>query len=189
MFLAGLLRDPIHTGAIAPSGRALANAMAAAVDPSAAGIVVELGGGTGSITRALLDRGVAPRRLVSVEFNPLFAAELRKRFPRISVLEGDAAELNALLDRHGFGAVSAVVSGLPLLNMRTETRQAILRESLSRLMGRGPFLQFTYGLKSPFGPLDPGVRAWRMQRVWRNIPPAAIWRVEAVEPAQRKRAA
>lgn len=186
MFLAGLLRDPIHTGAVAPSGRPLANAMAAEVDPAAAGIVVELGGGTGSITKALLARGIAPHRLVSVEYNPMFAARLRERFPRITVLEGDAAELGKLLDANGYGAVSAVVSGLPLLNMKPPVRQEIVRQSLNRLMGRGPLVQFTYGLGSPFGPLDEGVDARPVRRIWRNLPPARVWRVEAQR--QRSRA-
>ena len=58
---------PRSVGAIAPSGRQLARAMAAQVDPALPGSVVELGPGTGVITRALIERAAwrAGRSLVT----------------------------------------------------------------------------------------------------------------------------
>ena len=84
---------PRSVGAIAPSGRQLARAMAAQVDPALPGSVVELGPGTGVITRALIERGIAEERLILIEFNRDFAVLLRKRFPKARVLEGDAFAL------------------------------------------------------------------------------------------------
>ena len=57
-FLRRFLGDPKRTGAVAPSGPFLAREMARAVDPAAPGLIVELGPGTGPVTKALLARGV-----------------------------------------------------------------------------------------------------------------------------------
>src|SRR5205807_717872 len=89
-FLKSLTSMPRFTGAVAPSGRALARTMAGALQPHLDGLIVELGPGTGPVTRALLDRGVDRTRLVLVEYNPDFCALLKTRFPGARVLEGDA---------------------------------------------------------------------------------------------------
>ena len=87
---------PRSIGAIAPSGPMLAARMAALVPPGP-GLVVELGPGTGSVTRALLRSGIDPQDLILVEYAPEFCRALRRRFPRLQVLEGDAARLGELL--------------------------------------------------------------------------------------------
>src|SRR5262245_11509351 len=69
-FIRSWIEKPISMGAVTPSGRALARAMARYVDPDVPGPVVELGSGTGAVTQALVDKGIDPARLVLVEFNP-----------------------------------------------------------------------------------------------------------------------
>lgn len=69
-FLRAWLGAPLRTGAQLPSSRRLARAMAIAVDPALAGKIVELGPGTGAVTRALIERGVDPARLVMCFFGP-----------------------------------------------------------------------------------------------------------------------
>ena len=64
-FLAAWFRNPRQAGALLPSGSRLAQAMAAQVDLGR-GLVVELGVGTGAITRALIARGVTPEQLILV---------------------------------------------------------------------------------------------------------------------------
>ena len=68
-FLKTLVASPRLTGAVAPSGRALARAMAAAAGSPSQGLIVELGPGTGPVTQALIEAGVAPERLVLVEYD------------------------------------------------------------------------------------------------------------------------
>ena len=77
-FIRSWLENPKLAGAIAPSGRFLARAMAYCVDPALAGPIVELGPGTGPVTQALLARGVAPERLVLVEYEPDFCGLLAR---------------------------------------------------------------------------------------------------------------
>jgi phosphatidylethanolamine/phosphatidyl-N-methylethanolamine N-methyltransferase len=80
-FIRSWLEKPLSTGAVTPSGRVLARTMARCVDIAIPGPVIELGPGTGPVTEALVARGVAPRRLVLVEFNPTFCRLLRVRYP------------------------------------------------------------------------------------------------------------
>ena len=79
-FLKTLVAAPRLTGAVAPSGRALARAMAAAIGSPSQGLVVELGPGTGPVTQALIETRVAPERLVLVEYDPGFCRMLEARF-------------------------------------------------------------------------------------------------------------
>ena len=132
LFLRELVTQPGTVGAICASSPRLAARMAAWVDTAAPGVVVELGGGTGVITAALLARGVAPERLVVIEQSAALAAHLRRRFPHIHVVHGDAAELARLAAgadwpcRGADGAplpVQCIVSGLPLLSIPLPVRQ------------------------------------------------------------------
>ena len=81
-----------------PSGKALARTMAAYVDPSMPGPIIELGPGTGPVTEALVAQGIDPARLVLVEFDPTFCRLLRERYPTATVVQGDAYSLRRLLD-------------------------------------------------------------------------------------------
>jgi phosphatidylethanolamine/phosphatidyl-N-methylethanolamine N-methyltransferase len=66
-FMWQCLRNPFRIGAVAPSSRALAMAMAGQVLRRHSGTIVEFGPGTGAITAALLDLGIARERLYLVE--------------------------------------------------------------------------------------------------------------------------
>ena len=85
-FLKTLVAAPRLTGAVAPSGRALARAMAAAIGSPSQGLVVELGPGTGPVTQSLIETGVPPERLVLVEYDPGFCRLLKRRFAPASAL-------------------------------------------------------------------------------------------------------
>src|SRR5579863_883860 len=80
-FLRRFLDDPKRTGAVAPSSPFLAREMARAVDPQTPGLIVELGPGTGPVTKALIARGVRRENLLLVEFDPYFCNLLTERFP------------------------------------------------------------------------------------------------------------
>ncbi|HZT50594.1 MAG TPA: rRNA adenine N-6-methyltransferase family protein, partial [Stellaceae bacterium] len=153
LFLTRWIKAPHLVGAIAPSSRGLAQAMARQIDPLATGAVVELGGGTGSITRALLERGLAPDRLVVVERDRTLAALLRSRFPGVRVLHGDAAGLVALLRPYAIEGAAAIVSSLPLLSLPKLMRRRIVEQSFALLGDHGTFVQYTYGVASPLAVL------------------------------------
>lgn len=173
------LRHPLRTAAVLPSGEALAAAITAGIDPTSAP-VIELGPGTGVFTRALLARGVPEDRIALVELGAEFVEPLRRQFPRATLVREDASRLGAL-QFFGGEPAGAVVSGLPLLAMPPNTVRRVLDESFARLRADGAFLQFTYGFRCPVPPevLDRlGLRASRVGVALRNVPPAAVYRIE-----------
>lgn len=178
-FLRQWIRRPGEIGALLPSGRALTGAIAEEIDVSAPGTVVELGPGTGRVTRALLAAGLPAERLIAVERNEAFCTLLRERFPDVRIVCGEAQSLQSLLQQSGAGPVGAVVSSLPLLSMPDRVRRQILAEIFATLAGDGVLIQYTYGLAPPV-PADLrtalGVVGRRTARILANIPPAAIWR-------------
>jgi len=96
------LRNPIAVAELAPTSRWVAEAVSAKLELNRPGAVIELGAGTGSLTRGLLTAGCPPERLVAIELDAEFAALLRRRFPRVSVIAGVSAapaagQLNRLM--------------------------------------------------------------------------------------------
>ncbi|MHB1541573.1 MAG: class I SAM-dependent methyltransferase [Steroidobacteraceae bacterium] len=186
-FLRAGLRDPRRVSAVAPSGRALARLMTSEI-VAGNGPVIELGPGTGAITRALLDRGVPERHLALIELDPQLAVMLRSRFPAARVLAIDAGRLRRV-DPFDGCAAGSVVSGLPLLSLRDREIMSILSGAFRRLRYGGAFYQFTYGLRCPVPRRilkRLGLRAQRMGWVVSNIPPAAVYRIE--RPVRRSAA-
>ena len=179
-FFKAWFENPLRTGAVSPSGRFLARMMARYVDPESAGPIIELGPGTGPVTQALLQRGVAPERLVLVDYDPAFCRLLSRRFPRCRVVQGDAYDLPRTLADIAGGSVAAVVSSLPLLTCAEPRRLELLQQAFSLMAPEGSFIQFTYGMVSPVplrnregAPHDFAAEA--SPPVWLNLPPARVW--------------
>jgi phosphatidylethanolamine/phosphatidyl-N-methylethanolamine N-methyltransferase len=173
-FLLNWIESPLKTGSVIPSSKELASKMAASLDLSQDGLVIELGPGTGPVTQALLDRGLDPARLVLVEYSSDFVKLLRERFPGVTVIQGDAYGLDKTLEAYIGKPIIGIVSSLPLLTRPEVERSKLLDIALAMLMPGTPFVQFTYSNTSPV-PLDGRFEAKMSRRVWRNIPPARVW--------------
>lgn len=173
-FLARLIARPKHTGAVAPSGPGLTKAMAAQVDPSGAAPILEFGPGTGVVTEALIAHGIAPGRITAIEYDAEFAARVRERCPGVSVIQGDAFDLDKTLGARAKDTFAAAVSSLPLVNFPVETREAFLAGVFKRLAPGAPFVQFSYRLKPPVA-APSGVTLKRAAVIWLNVPPARVW--------------
>jgi phosphatidylethanolamine/phosphatidyl-N-methylethanolamine N-methyltransferase len=173
-FLKSLVAAPRLTGAIAPSGRALARAMAAAIGAPPRGLVVELGPGTGPVTRSLIDAGVAPERLVLVEYHGAFCGLLEARFAPAVIVQGDAYDLPRTLASFAGQPIAAVVSSLPLLNQPPRRREKLIDDAFALMGPSGIFVQFTYGLLSPI-PRGRRYSAVRSRPIMLNLPPAFVW--------------
>jgi phosphatidylethanolamine/phosphatidyl-N-methylethanolamine N-methyltransferase len=174
-FIRSWIDKPLRTGAVMPSSKALARAMARGVDPQAPGPVIELGPGTGPVTAALVERGIDPSRLVLVEFNPDFCRLLRTRYPTATVIQGDAYRLRRLLESTLKEPAAAIVSGLPLLTKPLRTRLRLLADAVAVMKPGAPLVQFTYGVVPPIPKTLTGVSAEPSSLVWMNIPPARVW--------------
>ena len=177
-FLGALVKEPLSVGALAPSGRRLAGHMVADIAPGSR--VIELGAGTGALTRAILDRGVAARDLVVIERNEAFAGMLRKKFPAVAVITGNALALS----RHAGalpGPADFVVSGLPLLLFSPGRKLRLLSQVFSVLTEDGAFHQFTYGGRCPVERAvlrRLGLDATLLRFTPINVPPAFVYRLQ-----------
>ena len=177
-FLKNWLDKPLMTGAVAPSSPQLARLMASKVDPETPGYVVELGPGTGVVTHALIDRGIDPERIVSIEYNGDFCKLLRQRFPRVHFVHGDAYHMRHAISGvvgRGDRPLAAVVSSLPLFTRPLPERQRLLDECFEMLQPGAPFIQFSYALVPP---VPHGAGRFEIERtgwVMRNLPPARVW--------------
>lgn len=170
-FLAAWADDPRRVGAIAPSSPKLAAAMASFVENSNR-LVVELGAGTGPVTRALLEQGIDPERLVAVEHSGRLAKRLQEQFPKVKIVQGDAGEMRNFLGDH-VGKVGAVVSSLPLRSLPAQTVTKIVREIEHVLAPDGLVIQFTYDPRVGRR-FDEAFERIEQRWVWNNLPPARV---------------
>ena len=178
LFLRRWLANPLRMGAIAPSGPALAGAMArvARMNDRGGGRVVELGPGTGAVTRALIRSGIAEERLVLVERDRHLHAWLEDQFPRANVLLSDARRLDEILPAGEAGHISTAVSSLPLTSLPRNERDELVRVAFRVLCDDGSLVQYSYGLPSPLPCDSLGLTAQRVAFAAANLPPATVWR-------------
>jgi len=177
-FFRNWLADPLMAGAIAPSGPSLAALMTSEIS-AVTGPVPELGPGRGAFTQALLEKGIAPRKLTLIESGEDFAALLESRFPGVRVIHMGAGQLprTRLFEDACLGAV---ISGLSLLSMPPRKVMMILAGAIGWLRPGGAFFQFIYGPRCPVPHpiLDRlGLKAKCIGRTFHNMPPAAVYRI------------
>ena len=174
-FFKGWIDRPKTVGSIVPTSSITARKMASVVNPASGLPVLEVGPGTGVITRAILARGVKPENLYALEYSPEFVRHLRRLYPGVNVIEGDAFNLSAALgDRSGM-IFDSVISGVPLLNFPVPQRIAYVESLLDRIPTGRPIVQLTYG---PLSPIPPGRGDYHVEHfhfVVRNIPPTQLW--------------
>ncbi|MEO8957320.1 MAG: hypothetical protein ABI304_00120 [Rudaea sp.] len=174
------LKNPLAVAAFSPSGRQLARQMIAEL-PHGVRRVIELGGGTGVFTRALIGHGILPADLLVLELNEALYRHLQVRFRGSHVVCGDARKLHELATSDGFlaaGPADAVISGLGLLSMPRRLQAEILEAGFSTLTPEGRFIQFTYGPKSPVSRellAELGLSVRRGGFAWWNMPPATVY--------------
>lgn len=174
VFLGLWLQKPLRIAAANPSGARLADAIAHYVELERPGPVLELGAGTGSLTRGLLRGGCPADRMISIEREPRLVEILRRKFPGVTVIAGDATRIGQYLTGR-VERLSTVVSSLPIKWFSLEAQRAVLEPCLELLGSDGRFLQVTNAFCSPL-PMDRlGVAGQEISRIWLNLLPAQIW--------------
>lgn len=174
-FFRGWLDKPKAVGSIVPTSSVTSKRMASVINPHSGLPVLELGPGTGVITRAILNQGVRPQDLYLIEYSRDFVDHLRSNFPGVNVIHGDAFDLDKTLGAARDLEFDAVVSGVPLLNFPVARRIAYVEGILDRLPPGRPIVQLTYG---PFSPVPPGRGNYTVRHfdfIFRNIPPTQLW--------------
>jgi phosphatidylethanolamine/phosphatidyl-N-methylethanolamine N-methyltransferase len=182
-FIKGWMDGPKAVGALLPTSGITARRMASVVNPSSGLPVLELGPGTGVITRAILKRGIPAEKLYSIEYSEDFVTHLREEFPAVRVIQGDAFNLDVTLGTDKDLRFDSVISAVPLLNFPTPQRIAFINDLLCRMPAGRPIIQITYGPLPPVPAQRGNYVVKHYDFVVRNFPPAQLWIYKRPMPA------
>ncbi len=178
LFLRRWLANPLKVGALLPSSPFLGRLVAKNVRMNPDEYVVELGAGTGTVTKTLLKSGIPASRLFVVEIDSDLCGFLRRELPQAQIIQGDATKLQDLLPADAMGRIRTVVSGIPMLPMPVELQRQMLDSWFSVIAPGGKILQYTYSLASPIPEAKHGLKGKRCGIEMRNVPPAWVWSYE-----------
>jgi phosphatidylethanolamine/phosphatidyl-N-methylethanolamine N-methyltransferase len=146
LFLGKFLRHGTAIASLAPSSPWLSRTTVRNVDWERARVLVELGAGTGPITRVLAEKARPDCRVVVLERDPDFARLLHERFGPLAnfdVIEGDVRNLTEILTQRGIGQVDYVISGLPVPSFPKDLQRDLFRVVKQILAPEGTFNQIT----------------------------------------------
>jgi phosphatidylethanolamine/phosphatidyl-N-methylethanolamine N-methyltransferase len=174
-FIRTFAAHPKKLGAIVPTSRALARLMVELAQPDPGAFTLETGAGTGVVTEALIEAGIRPERIVSIEYEDGFYRRLKERFPRVNVIRGDALRLGQTLGAFADVKFSAALSGLPLLNLPKASRAPYLEGLLDRLVPGGVVAQLSYSFTPPQETIPGRLAVEKSKWVTFNLPPGRVW--------------
>ncbi len=179
-FLQAFLKNPLKVGAVAPSSPELAAEMLQGIRPDEKNIVLELGVGTGAITKYL--QKVIPNResYLGIEIDAELVKTLGAEFDDFNIICGNAAEAYSIHQRSGLGKVRYLVCCLPFVSLPKEVSESVLLE-IEKFMHEGCELrifQYAHGYYLP-----PAIRLREFLRnrygkskrsplILKNVPPA-----------------
>jgi len=172
-FYKELIKQFKNVGALAPSGPALAKAMARALPRPFVGTLIELGPGTGAITKGLLRKGIRPDQIIAIEQSEQFVKIMKSNYADVCILQGTAENLSTLIAPLN-KTIDAIISSLPLLNFSKEKVSALLDEIDKVLEPNGYYIQFTYGKKTSPILNKQNYKLIKSTRIFANLPPARV---------------
>lgn len=166
-------------GTVVPCSRNSAKKMTRPVNFEAAQTIVELGAGTGAITKEILRRMKPDARLIAFETNKKFCKSLeRLNDPRLTVIHDSAEHLRTYLDRFGIANADYIISTLPLALFHDSLKEGVFRAIHDTLDPRGRYVQIQYSLIS-WNELKRSFPAVRLDFTPFNFPPAFFYICEA----------
>ena len=181
-FFKQFIASPAKTGSVAPSSKALADAVVRMARVNEADTVVEFGPGSGAITGSIIESLTPDATFFAMEINADFVAIMRKRFPEVTVHHDSATNTRQFLEAVGASSCDSIVSGLPWTFFSEELQDELLSTILDVLRPGGVFSTYMY-LHSPVAPAGRRFVSKLKSRfghvenspvVWRNLPPAIV---------------
>jgi len=175
-FLRGFLKNPKEVGSVIPSSRFLTRRVLQCGDAASARVIIELGPGTGVLTREILELMPAEGKLIAVELLPEFVELLGRAYPdpRLTLYNGSSADLEKALAEAGEEQADLVVSGIPFSTMERGEGRRTLEASKRVLAPGGRFVAYQFRsavrrMAEPvFGPAETRSGFW-------NLPPMRIY--------------
>jgi phospholipid N-methyltransferase len=146
-FLKAFLKNPLRTGSIIQSSPILADKMLEKIDFRNVKCIVELGSGSGVITKKILKKMRKDCVLLCFEIEPALAEKLRNiEDPRLIIINDCAEKIDIYLKKYGFQKADCIVSGLPLASLPPKISRSILKTIYAYLPAGGQYIQFQYSL-------------------------------------------
>lgn len=185
-FLQAFIKNPLKVGAIAPSSPELARRMLDGIEPSEDSVILELGVGTGALTKFISEIVPNDRCYLGIELDPNLAGRLEREFPNLKIVCGDACSATTIHSESGLGKVGYVISSLPFVSLPSKVNEQIFLE-VEKLMETGCMFrtfQYAHGYYLPAAlRLREFMRdrygfSERSKLVVKNVPPAytLTWR-------------
>ena len=170
-----LIKSIRTSGTVTPSSKALIKTLLASIDFESARCIIELGPGTGCVTKSILQRMHSDCVLICFEVNSDFIGSLEAlEDSRLRVVNACASSIRNVLDDLSIKEVDHIVSSLPLTLIDNDVVANILESARSNLREGGRFLQFQYSL-SNYSELKPIFKTVKLDFTLRNMPPAFIY--------------
>jgi phospholipid N-methyltransferase len=146
-FLKAFLKNPLRTGSIVQSSPILADKMLEKIDFQNARCIVELGSGSGVITKKILKKMQQNCVLLCFEIEKTLADKLKNlRDPRLIIINDCAEKIDIYLKKNGFQKADCIISSLPLASLPSRTSRNILKNIYAYLPSGGHYIQFQYSL-------------------------------------------
>jgi phospholipid N-methyltransferase len=179
-FLQAFLKNPLKVGSIAPSSPELAQQMVEGIRPTNESVVLELGVGTGAITKFLQE--IVPYResYLGIEIDKTLVKLLKGNFPALKIVRGNACDAFSIYQKTGFGKVGYIICCLPFVSLPNDVGDKILLE-IDKFMEQGCVfrtLQYAHGYYFPSAiklrehMRDRYGKARKSPLVVKNVPPA-----------------
>lgn len=175
-FFREFVHAPTLVGSVCPSSRALSSAMAGRIPFEKEGLIIDLGAGSGAMSRQLLQVGITPDRIFALEISTGFAESFGRNCPGVSLCIGDACELGGLLDQYAPGRrVCGIVSSLPFRVLPAVKAERIVEEIRRVLVVHKALLvQYSYAWWMHYPLRKFGFSPCSAKLVINNIPPARV---------------
>jgi len=179
-FLQAFLKNPGTVGSITPSSPELARRMVAGLRPDENNVVMELGVGTGAITKFL--QGIVPddKSYLGVELDRDLVRILKKNYPEMRIARGNALDAAEIHRKSALGKVGTIICCLPFVSMPNEVGEKILLE-IDKFMQKGctfRTFQYAHGYYFPSAiklrefMRDRYGKSKRSPLIVKNVPPA-----------------
>lgn len=183
LFFKQWLKSPLNKGSFAPISMKLATKAAQQLQINENTTIVEIGAGTGRLTRAILAQGANIDKLAMIEIDPLMCTFLKQSLKNLyhpttelKVIEGDASNLAEIIPKAWAGKVDYVFSAIPLLNLDEWIREKIIQAALDILNPvTGSILHISYSPISPIRFMSGEILQKRVVSLWGNVPPGFVW--------------
>ncbi|WP_340314872.1 class I SAM-dependent methyltransferase [Rhizorhabdus argentea] len=176
LFFREFLRHPVMIGSVIPSSKRTIESTLSRVDWANTKLFVEYGPGVGTFCGTILERLAPDATLLVIDTNPVFVDFLRRKFAdtRFVAVHGSAADVNEIIDAHGFDQADYVLSGLPFSTLPQGVGAAIAEATHRVLKPAGAFLIYQY---SPYvlKLLEPLFDRIDRDLEWWNIPPCGLF--------------